>query len=213
MVAGGSEQGRVIFWDIRKPEKAVSIFHETQTDDVLSVHFRNKLLASASEDDSIVVYDLARSEPEPLEVMLNIEHPACKTGLDDQGRILFETLDNHFGCYSLDTGMKIKSSFFENSDEDKSKYFLKTNMDDLLFREQKELQFFSIENGFVKEQGFDCASDFLASYELVSDSLVRDVLKLDGNLLVISNDGFLRVAKEKAMNVEDMAKGYFADDE
>lgn len=211
MVAGGSEQGRVIFWDIRKPEKAVSIFHETQTDDVLSVHFRGKLLASASEDDSIVVYDLARSEPEPLEVMLNLEHPACKTGIDDQGRVLFETLDNHFGCYSLETGMKIKSSFYENSDEDKSKYFLKTNIDDLLFRDKKELQFFSVENGFVKEQGFDSESDFLASYELASDAMLRDALKLEENLLVISDDGFLRLAKEKVMNVEDLAKGYFAD--
>jgi hypothetical protein len=90
IVAAGSEDAQLVFWDIRMPKDVLSIFYKTQTDDIMSVMLTtNNYVISGSEDLTIAVFNLTeKGEENALDFLASPNEAA---------RRLFPLKDNHFG--------------------------------------------------------------------------------------------------------------------
>ena len=73
ILAAGSEEAQLIFWDIRMPKDPLTIFYKSQTDDIMSVILTsNNYAISGSEDLTIAVFNLTEKDEESaLDLLAN----------------------------------------------------------------------------------------------------------------------------------------------
>lgn len=208
-LAGGSALGAVVFWDLRMPSKVFSVFHETQKGDVLSVNFKQQILTAGCDDDSIAVFDLARNESEPLELLLNPEHAVRTAVLAQDGMIYFETLDNYVGCYDFNTGVRKYMHFFENSHANKDTYFVKSNTLSMLESSTSAFTIYNVEGTRIKQSAVDFSGlSEIASYETNIVENVRDCEEIDESLAILSASGDLIFCPKEIWNINNIVKNY-----
>lgn len=209
-MAGGSVLGTTIFWDIRMPSKVHSVLHETQKGDVLSVNFRQSIFTAGSDDDSIAVFDLSRAESEPLELLLNPEHPVRVAGLAADGLIYFETLDNYVGCYDFDCGVKRYMHCFENSHLNKDVYFVKSNALSLTNGTDSQFRIYGVDGGRVREHavGPEGLSES-GSYSTGTTEQIRDCDKIGQMLALVCTSGKVIFSPQQEWDIHNIIDGYY----
>ncbi len=117
ILAAGSEEAQLIFWDIRMPKDPLTIFYKSQTDDIMSVILTsNNYAISGSEDLTIAVFNLTEKDEESaLDLLANP---------DDAARRLFSLSDNYFGyegssnvvgIYNIDSGVRSNFYTYQNT--------------------------------------------------------------------------------------------------
>lgn len=109
LLIAGSDNGQLIFWDLRKPESILNAFYRTQTDPICCLALLNEnFLFSACEDQSIVIYNLeSQSEEEAIELILNPDNDCRRLFPINESRLAYEGSDNSAGFYDLTSGTKI----------------------------------------------------------------------------------------------------------
>ena len=178
---------------------------------MLSVNLRDSFLSSGSEDDSIAVFDLSRGEAEPLELLLNPEHPVRTAGLAADGQVYFETLDNHLGWYDFSTGGKACSHFFENSHEEKTVYLIKSNAQSVIGGVERSFKLYSAEGTRVKE--WEVTAEGLreiAFYNAGSDALIKDCETVGDFLASVHDSGDVTISAKQEWNLDSEISAYYA---
>lgn len=111
----GSENGQIVFWDVRQPKDILSVFSETQTDSINSIDFKGSLLLSGSEDESLAVYNLLeKDEVDAVDLIVSAEQPVRLVQFMDNDQLFYENYRG-IGVYDFDTGIRRFEHAFANS--------------------------------------------------------------------------------------------------
>lgn len=111
----GSENGQIVFWDIRQPKDVLTVFCETQTDSINSIDFKGSMLLSGSEDESLAVYNLMeKDEMEGVDLIVSAEQPVRMVKFMENDQLFYENYRG-VGVYDFDTGIRRFEHVFANS--------------------------------------------------------------------------------------------------
>jgi WD40 repeat protein len=124
LLISGSTNGQILFWDIRNDKDYLSVFYQTQSDDIGTLDYCDNVLVAGCEDNSICLYDLTcQNEVDAVDLILSPDQPVRKICLklgpkqNDTltGEIYFSCHNNLFGIFDIFSGMKKFSDKYENS--------------------------------------------------------------------------------------------------
>ncbi len=117
LAIAGSEDGQLVFWDMRKPEDVLSIFYKAQTDDIMSVAMSDaNFVFSGSEDLSIAVFKMTeKNEEDALEFLASPGEAARRIFPLQDDHFGYESSANTVGIYNVDSGIRTNFHSYQNT--------------------------------------------------------------------------------------------------
>lgn len=210
LIISGSINGQIIFWDIRNNKNFLSIFYQTQSDDINCLDFCNNFLICGSEDFSLCLYDLNQfNEEESVELIVSAEQPLKSVKFFDETKIGFCCNNNSFGVFDLEKGVKGLENKYENSFDNKSCYFVK----EAFFG---DLSFFCYENGFLNFYGTEknFKSNLKKTYfseKFNKCDYIRDLAFFENCVVSVDDGNNINIWSEKKQDVKNKMGFMFSD--